>query len=98
MGFRPMLKKDEIEVADIPISPRALTWTEREMLIEAGLDPVFMEEKINPVWERKLIKWILENIYSGFDYSNLTFSKCRQLAFKTYELTVKVEDEEAKNS
>lgn len=95
-----MRKKGEtgIETGDLPIAPRAMTWEEREAFIEAGLDPVFMEEKISPQWERKVIKWILEDIYKGCEYAKLTFPQCRRLAFKTYELTVRAEDAEIKNS
>lgn len=86
------------EAADLLVKPRAMTWAEREAFIEAGLDPVFMEDKVSPQWERKVIRWILENVYKGVDYSELSFPQCRRLAFKTYELTVRAEEEELKNS
>lgn len=85
-------------MTDNLIKPRAMSWTEREAFIEAGLDPVFMEEQVSPQWERKVIKWIIETIYVGQDFSKLSFPQCRSLAFKTYELTVRTEEEELKNS
>lgn len=92
-----MHKQAETENAIIP-EVRAMTWAEREAFIDAGLDPVYMEEKVSPAWERKVIKWILEHIYKDLDYASLSFPQCRSIAFKTYEMTVRGEAEEIKNS
>lgn len=91
------MHKDLTQNQVVSIKPRAMTWAEKEAFIAAGLDPVYREEEITPRWERDVIKWILDNVYTGYVYDNLSFPQCRTLAFKTYEMTMLAEEEEEKN-
>nr|WP_092069596.1 hypothetical protein [Dendrosporobacter quercicolus]NSL47527.1 hypothetical protein [Dendrosporobacter quercicolus DSM 1736]SDL92919.1 hypothetical protein SAMN04488502_1011206 [Dendrosporobacter quercicolus] len=76
---------------------RAMTYAEREAFIDAGLDPMFTDQKITPQRERDIVGWMLKNIYQDCDFSGQPYPKCRNLAYRTYELTIKAEEDEVKN-
>lgn len=84
---------------------RSLTPLERDQLIEAGLDPVYCEipddgkpEIVrNRLFERKMNKWIADNIYH-LDLTTITDFEMSDLCRKTIRLTVVGEEEAVKNS
>jgi len=87
------------------MEPRALTAVERDALIDAGLDPVYCEpvddgksEEIRGrLFERKMVKWIAENIYK-IDRAITSDFEINELCRQTIRLTMLGEEAATKNS
>lgn len=84
---------------------RALTVPERELLIDAGLDPVYCQTPDGDLsedirqrrFERKMNQWIVQNIYK-LDIATMSDHAVLELGRKTMRLTVLGEEAEIKNS
>jgi zona occludens toxin (predicted ATPase) len=77
---------------------RALTLAEVKALRNASLDPAFLENDLTMKINAEMVDWILEHAYRGFDFANLPYSACLELATRTYQLTYSVTGTEEKNS
>lgn len=77
--------------------PRPLTRSEIKLLRHAGLDPAFLEDETSVRISAEMVEWILDNVYKGYDFSNVPYPDCLQLATRTYQLTYNTEAE-IKNS
>lgn len=85
-------------MSDQLVKARAMTRAEIKSLRGGGLDPAFLNDEMTMKLNAEMVDWILDNVYQGVDFANISYSKCLELATKTYQLTYQMSDDEAKNS
>lgn len=79
---------------------RVMTRRQVKELRKAGLDPALMsKEDAATIAARSadMIEWILDNVYSDFNFDDISYSDCWALATETYRRTMGL-DSEIKNS
>ena len=86
------------------LKPRALTWTERDSLIKAGLDfvycPVDVDDQVGSiVRSRDIMRFILTDVYKLTDEQLNTVSDKDAMAFagEVITLTYQLQEETEKN-
>ncbi|HEX7715178.1 MAG TPA: hypothetical protein VF531_14275 [Bacillota bacterium] len=78
--------------------PRAMTRDELKALRTAGLDPACNENGVSIKVNTEMVDWILDHVYHGFNFGNVPYPECLELATKTYQLTYTLSAVEVKNS
>lgn len=86
------------------LTPRALTWTERDSLIKAGLDfvycPVDVDDQVaSIVRSRDIMRFILTDVYglSDEDLNTVSDKEAMDFAGKVITATFQVQDDTEKN-
>ena len=86
-----------LETLKVP-AVRAMTRKQVKQMKAAGFDPLNAEREEHASNTMDMFDWILENVYSDYDFDEYPNGECLRLAADTFKLAMGQTTEEAKNS
>lgn len=91
------MEKIETMTLKVP-AVRAMTRKQFKEMKAAGFDPLKVDQEEQAGSTLDMFDWILDNVYSDYNFEEYPNGECMRLAADTFKLAMGQPTEEAKNS